>query len=348
MPPVSLTQVLRFRARAQRLDHRLAAGALPDAARGGLQDTVPRAALTALHARLEGVAPASWEDPSLWQIRFRHADYVVPRDDFGVFTIGRIPRNQEQTAALEAVALAICDTLAGEPMNHRKLLSLMPAVLRHRGITPPPLLLGAANVVGRYRIRWDASRVTVIPTERPKIDPGQARLELARRFLDWYGPATCAQFAKWAGISREDATQTWTELGPELMSVTMDGQVRELLLQDEESLLRAEPITGVRLLPLGDPYLSVDKALAEAAAADMPRPTTDDRGAVLTLRLINSLLHHILVDGRIVGRWGRYQHHMSIHLSQAHRHHQDRVLAEAESFSGPIGRPMHIRWLHSA
>ena len=56
------------------------------AAVGGLQDSAPRAALFALHARMEHVGAGSWEDPSLVQIWFRMADYVVPRRDVGVFT----------------------------------------------------------------------------------------------------------------------------------------------------------------------------------------------------------------------------------------------------------------------
>lgn len=189
MRTVSLAQVLRFRARATGLDRRrrLHPGALREAALGGLQDTVPRSALTSLHARLEGVGPASWEDPSLWQVWFRGADYVVAREDFGVFTIGALPRHEERAATLDASALAACDALAGQPLDKGRLDSLMPAALCRRGLVPPPrpeLLLRAANVAGRYRIRWDASRLTVIPTERPEIDPDQARRELARRFWD--------------------------------------------------------------------------------------------------------------------------------------------------------------------
>ena len=351
MQTVCLGQVLRFRARATGLDRRrrLHPGAWRDAAYGGLQDSAPRSALIALHARLDGVRPASWEEPSLWQIWFRSADYVVPREDFGVFTIGALPRQQEQAAALDATALAVCDTLAGQSLDARKLGSLLPEALCRRGLMPlprPVLLVRTANVTGRYRIRWDASRVTVIPTDRPEIDPDQARIELARRFLGWHGPATSDQFARWAGVSREDATLTWKVLAPQLISVAMDGQVRHLLAQDEESLRRTEPITGVRLLPAGDPYVAVDRALADATAAGVPPPVGDERGASLTPRLVNSLAGRILMDGTIVGSWGRYQHHVAIHLWQAHRRQRERVLDEAESLAGPIGKPIQVRWLH--
>jgi hypothetical protein len=285
----------------------------------------------------------------LWQIWFRSADYVVPREDFGVFTMGALPRNQERAAALDTAALAVCDILAGRSLDARKLRSLMPAALCRRGLVPPPrpgLLVRAANVTGRYRIRWDASRVTVIPTERPDIDPDQARLELARRFLGWYAPATSDQFAKWAGISQGDATQTWTELAAELIPVAIDGEVRDLLLRDQESLLRTDPVTGTRLLPMGDPHLAVDRPLTDATAAGIPPPAADDHGAPLTSRLINSLGGRILVDGTIAGTWGRYQHHMAIYLWPEYRRHREYVHAEAETFAGPIGKPVEVRWLH--
>jgi hypothetical protein len=49
---VTRDQVVAFRLRANHLDQRLPAGSLADAAFAGLQDSVPRAALVALHARV--------------------------------------------------------------------------------------------------------------------------------------------------------------------------------------------------------------------------------------------------------------------------------------------------------
>src|SRR6266513_1820197 len=93
------------RLRASHLDRRLPANALATSAYAGLQDSAPRAALLSLHARTEGVTPDSWEDPALAQIWFRGgADYVVPRSDVGVFTLGASPRDPGHCAALESVA----------------------------------------------------------------------------------------------------------------------------------------------------------------------------------------------------------------------------------------------------
>ena len=76
------------------LDERLprGRGSLRRAAWAGLQDSMPRAALLSIHARVEGTEPSTWEDPSLvqlWGPRF--SAYVVAARDLAVFSLGRLP-----------------------------------------------------------------------------------------------------------------------------------------------------------------------------------------------------------------------------------------------------------------
>src|SRR5215467_78332 len=88
------SQILAFRRRAAALDERLprGQGALRRAAWAGLQDSMPRAALLSIHARMAGTEPASWEDPSLIQIWGpRFSAYVVAKRDLALFTLGRLP-----------------------------------------------------------------------------------------------------------------------------------------------------------------------------------------------------------------------------------------------------------------
>src|SRR6185295_7539583 len=64
------------------------------AAWAGLQDSMPRAALLSIHARVEGVSSTCWEHPSLvqlWGPRF--SAYVVAAQDVPVFSLGRLPDN---------------------------------------------------------------------------------------------------------------------------------------------------------------------------------------------------------------------------------------------------------------
>src|SRR6266498_1423801 len=88
------SQILAFRRRATALDERLPRGrpALRRAAWAGLQDSMPRAALLSIHARMAGTQPASWEDPSLIQVWGpRFSAYVVAKRDLAIFTLGRLP-----------------------------------------------------------------------------------------------------------------------------------------------------------------------------------------------------------------------------------------------------------------
>src|SRR6476661_5439521 len=67
---VTRPQILAFRRRAGALDERLPPGrrSLRQAAWAGLQDSMPRAALLSIHARVEGAHPMIWADPSLVQL----------------------------------------------------------------------------------------------------------------------------------------------------------------------------------------------------------------------------------------------------------------------------------------
>ena len=89
-------QILAFRRHAGALDERLPSGqgSLRRAAWAGLQDSMPRAALLSIHARVEGTGPSTWEDPSLvqlWGPRF--SVFVVSARDLAVFSLGTLPDN---------------------------------------------------------------------------------------------------------------------------------------------------------------------------------------------------------------------------------------------------------------
>src|ERR1041385_78794 len=95
-PRLRLTrsQILAFRRRVGALDQRNPAGrrSLRQAAWAGLQDSMPRAALLSIHARVEGTGPSSWEDPSLVQLWGpRYQVYVIAARDVAVFSLGRFP-----------------------------------------------------------------------------------------------------------------------------------------------------------------------------------------------------------------------------------------------------------------
>ena len=87
-------QVLAFRRRAGALDERLPPGrrSLRRAAWAGLQDSMPRAALLSIHARVEQTEPSTWEDPSLVQLWGpRYNVFLVAACDLPVFSLGTLP-----------------------------------------------------------------------------------------------------------------------------------------------------------------------------------------------------------------------------------------------------------------
>src|SRR5580704_1441704 len=91
---LSREQILGFRREAGSLNERLpmSAKSLRVAAWAGLQDSMPRAALLSIHARVEGTRPTTWEHPSLLQLWGpRFSAYVVAAKDLAIFSLGRLP-----------------------------------------------------------------------------------------------------------------------------------------------------------------------------------------------------------------------------------------------------------------
>src|SRR5262249_53444071 len=117
-------QILAFRRRVGGLEERVpvSAASLRRAAWAGLQDSMPRAPVLSLHARLDGVAATTWEHPSLaqlWGPRF--STYVVPKRDFALFSRGRHPEDDKGRRRAERVAERMRAHLGDARMTDREL-----------------------------------------------------------------------------------------------------------------------------------------------------------------------------------------------------------------------------------
>src|SRR5436190_1783542 len=120
---VTRPQILAFRRRVGALDERMPMGAqsLRRAAWAGLQDSMPRAALLSLHARVEGVEPSTWEHSSLAQLWGpRYHTYVVPKRDFALFSLGRLPDNAKSRLRAERMAERLHAHLDGTRTTDRE------------------------------------------------------------------------------------------------------------------------------------------------------------------------------------------------------------------------------------
>ncbi len=175
-------QILAFRRRVGALDERLplSARSLRVAAWAGAQDSMPRAALLSLHARVEGVGPLTWADRSLAQLWGpRYNTYVVPKRDFALFSIARLPESGKGRERAERVAKELHARLGGDRMTDREAA---------RGLGWSPRY---AALTGTVAIRWEGARAPLVwSVPPPTSSPADARRGLARRYLRVFGPTT--------------------------------------------------------------------------------------------------------------------------------------------------------------
>src|SRR5262249_38131884 len=154
---VSRKKALAFRQHASRLHRRLQRGRLVDAAFAGLQDSSPRSAVLSLHARVHDVSPSDWDDPGLVQIWGpRGADYVVPKKEVGVFTLGRMPREPSRVASIESAMRRVAKHSRRRKGDDANYSGVSRQIIRD---------LRVASITGRLRIRWDGSRISWWTTE---------------------------------------------------------------------------------------------------------------------------------------------------------------------------------------
>jgi hypothetical protein len=326
-------QILAFGRRAGALDERLPRGArsLRVAAWAGLTDSVPRAALLSIHARVEGTHPGSWEDPSLVQVWGpRYSVYVVPARDRAVFTLGRLPDAARRRARAEDLAARVNAFLAGRRLKDndtQKALGIGNAIKY-------------AAATGTLLIRWDGARTPDIWTvPRPEVEPHEARRELARRYLHVFGPATPASFATWAGMGAAEAGTAFEALGRSLTAVRTPIGDAWILARDEPAF--REPPGGpapARLLPSGDAFY-----LQWGAGRELLVPDAAQRAELWTSRVWPGA---VLFAGEIAGSWRRAQGNVSVRawrrLTRAER---DAVEAEAHSLPLPgIEGQIALRW----
>ncbi|TDT18392.1 winged helix DNA-binding protein [Ilumatobacter fluminis] len=290
---VSREQIVSYRLQVNRLGRRTAfddAG-LRAASHAGVQDSMPRAAVLSLHARLEGVRPDVLDDPRLEQVWGpKFSAYVVASGDRAPFTLGRLPRRGARRERALRMADDLRQFLDGRTMTYAE-------AGRAMGVDPNALRYG--TLTGTIVIRWEGSgRPTVTSVEAPDVDEEDARHELARRFLHVFGPAKVDDFGQWAGVNATEARTTFDELASEVVPVETPLGDAVVLARDETTLAHSTGRPeGVRLLPSGDALYLLWGSQRELFVADETR-----RPELWTPRVWPGAL---LVDGEIAGTWSR-------------------------------------------
>ncbi len=330
------TQILAFRRNVQALDERLPPGpdSLRHAAWAGLQDSMPRAALLSIHARVAGTQPSTWEDPSLVQVWGpRFSVYVIPAPD---------RRGRSRSAGGPTMRAA-----GASPRRWRPACGTSSAIggcpiARSRGRWASATRIRYAAPTGTILIRWEGARApTIWAVTAPDVEPMEARIELARRYLHVFGPTTPQAFAQWAGIGAAQGGAAFDALGESLTPVRTPVGDRWILGSDEPTFRAPAALPApARLLPSGDTYY-----LLWGADRELLVPEADRRSALWTSRVWPGA---VLVRGEVVGTWRRAGASVSIRawrrMSAADR---AAIEAEAESLplpelagrSAPPGRP---------
>jgi hypothetical protein len=326
-------QILAFRRRVGSLDARmpLNAQSLRRAAWAGLQDSMPRAALLSLHARIAGVDSSTWEDRSLAQVWGpRWSTYVVPKRDFALFSLARLPEAGKGRDRAERIAEQVHAYLEGRTLTDRDI----------------DVALGIGNAIrygaqtGTIAIRWEGARApTVWTVPPPKISRDKACVELARRYLHVFGPTTAESFDRWAGISRQAGMKAFASLEASLLPVRTPLGDEWLLAEDEAEIRAPErPDAPARLLPSGDAYFLLDGKERELLV-----PRADQRARLWTSRVWPGAL---LVEGEIRGTWRRAGHIVRAE-TWARLSSKAREAVEAEAAALPLpglDRPIEVVW----
>ncbi|HEX6947800.1 MAG TPA: crosslink repair DNA glycosylase YcaQ family protein [Acidimicrobiia bacterium] len=294
-------QVLAHRRRAGHLDTRLPPGreALAAAALAGLQDSVPRSAVLSVHARVKETPHDVWEDPGFVQVWGpRYATYVVPESDRGIFTMSRLPADPAGTDRAYEIARRLHDVIGEERMLIREASERM-RLGDHNA-------LRYAAATGTVLVRWEgAGPVYVWTVPAPDLDPLDAAVELARRYLHVLGPGTAAGFGTWAGIKPRVARPAFERLTGELTPVTTEAGPAYILSRDEESFLAPPDAPApARLLPSGDVFWLFHNEVDRAYLV----PEEGRRRELWTSRVWPGA---ILVGGEIVGTWRRTGHRVT-------------------------------------
>jgi hypothetical protein len=133
-----------------------------------------------------------------------------------------------------------------------------------------------------------------LPTE------AEAQLNLTRRYLATYGPATEADISFWTGFSKSETARAVGALTRETTLVMVDG------LPGAMMLLKAQADTLSAVSSAGEPIISVlpaDDPFVIAHRASRARLIADPRLQRQVFNNAGQARPTILVDGRIVGVW---------------------------------------------
>lgn len=191
---------------------------------------------------------------------------------------------------------------------------------------------------GRPRGSWMSSQFRWAPVDRwfpdgmPQLPQAEARVDLVRRYLTGFGPATVADVKWWTGWNVGDVRRALAALDP--VEVDLDGEPGIVLAGDTEpddTMINSEPAAGpwIALLPALDPTTMGWQRRHWYLGDHGPRLFDTNGNAGPT----------VWCDGRVVGGWAqRRDGEVVVRLfDDLGAEATAAVQAEAERLSGWLG-----------
>jgi hypothetical protein len=298
---------------------------------GGIHAQVMGSAELQLAARVSGITQEHVR-ASLWMWRelakswtLRGTLHLHPADELRLWTaarravVGAADREAGSPADVEAVVEAIGEALRGKRLSRDELADAVVTVVgegpREQLASGWGYFLADAAIADRLCFGpSQGQRVTFVHPddwlgEQPAFEPEAALVEVARRYLAAYGPATHREFRQWftsRSFGPDAAAAVFAEL--DLVEVDVDGHAA-YLLDDEEPIA---PASSVRLLPEYDVYVMgfrerdelVPPAVRELVAAHGKGRYEGPAGTPF-----------LLIDGVCAGIWSRKKGAKTIELT---------------------------------
>ena len=327
-PELDDDEVRRWRARAQRLDHRArvdgAGAAHVVGAVGGVQAQIPTAGALAVRARSGGLTAVDGDRARLGERSIvrtwchRGTFHLVASADLhwmlevlGPLFVARArPRMLElglDEAASVAGVEAIAEALA--TAGHLTRAELGEHV-RRRGIDAPAGTQGVAHLVrraaleGRLCVGRDRHGVEAyVPLDdwldgwTPLGEPGDGPARLVHCYLEAFAPARPEDLAAWSGLPLTRARSAWQDLADELVEVVVGGTPAWSLASSASTVpgdSAAGKTPSVRLLGAFDTYLLGYRSRELAVDKRLAREVHPGGGWVHPT---------VAVDGRVVATW---------------------------------------------
>ncbi|MEJ2266727.1 MAG: winged helix DNA-binding domain-containing protein [Anaerolineales bacterium] len=165
-----------------------------------------------------------------------------------------------------------------------------------------------------------------------RLDADQIQAELARRYLEAYGPAAPDDLASWSGISIGEARAGFEAISNDLLEVQTTDSQAWMLASHSAWLDKPTEDSIVRLLPRYDAYLLGYQSRAFMVSAAHAKRIHPGGGQIKST---------LIVDGRAAGIWSteRKKHSVTI-VVEPFEPISPNVISKIEAEAQDIGRFM--------